>query len=99
MEKPRKAPAIEKTIPEINESDIKVRIIGTVKKPDKSGFTLERENNTIRVESQDNVDDGALVRVFGRPTNVNGNLVLSSELVQDVNCLNEKVYKKIKTQG
>jgi hypothetical protein len=99
MERPRRAPAVEKSIPEISESDIKVRVIGHVKKLEDTGFTLENEGNNIRVESQEKPEKGALVRVFARPTLVKDELVLSAELIQDIKDLNEKVYKKIKTQG
>ena len=99
MDKSRRAPAVEKRIPEVTETDIKIRVIGRVIKPDDSGFTLEYDKNSIKVDTQENHKEGTLVRVFGRPTNMNNELVLSSELIQDINSMDEKVYKKIKTQG
>lgn len=96
---PRKAPAIERSISEVTEDDILVRVIGTVKKPDESGFFLKDEAGEIRVEAQSREKEGDRVRVFARPTKINNELVLSSEIVQAVNSLNENIYKKIKTQG
>ena len=99
MDTPRKAPAVEKSVAEITDEDIKVRVIGKVKEPDSTSFTLEDETGSVKVETQDKVEEGSRVRVFARPTKVNNELILSSELIQDISNLNEKVYKKIKTQG
>ena len=99
MDAPRKAPAVERQISEVTEQDIKVRVIGTVEDPKEGQFTLKDDTGSIQIESQDYLKQGDLVRVFGRPTKVNGELILSAELTQDVNTLNQKVYKKIKTQG
>jgi len=99
MERPRKAPAVERSVSEITEEDIRVRVMGTAKKIEDGHFTLEDETGSIRVESQDSVADGTRIRVFARPTMVSNALMLSSELVQDISGLNEKIYKKIKTQG
>jgi len=99
MEHPRKAPAVEKDIAEITEEDIKVRVIGTVKSIEEGYFTLKDETGDMRVESQEKITEDSRVRVFGRPTRVGDELMLSAELIQDMSCLDEKLYKKIKSQG
>ncbi|MFH1450395.1 MAG: hypothetical protein ABIF92_00245 [archaeon] len=99
MERPRKAPAVERGVAEITEDDILVRVIGTVKESSDAGFVLQDENGSIKVDAQENMKKGERVRVFARPTKIGKELVLSSELIQDISKLDENIYKKIKTQG
>ena len=50
MQKPRRAPALERFVSEIRKDDIRVRVFGTVKDPKDGLFTLEDNTGKILVD-------------------------------------------------
>ncbi len=94
MERPRKAPAVEKDIADISETDIRVRVIGKVTKKEDSNMTLNDSTGEIVVYADVPVNVGDTIRVFGRPTKTGVSVVLNAEIVQDMNKLNMALFKK-----
>jgi hypothetical protein len=96
MEKVRKAPALERNVKGIDSNDIKVRVIGKVSRKGDGFFVLEDESGEIRVNCAEQVQQGQMVRVFGRPVKEGDELRIESDLVQDMAGLDAKLYKKLK---
>lgn len=94
MESPRRAPAVEKNVNEIQANDIRVRVIGIVRRTN-DGFYLEDETGGIKINSE-NLRENQKVRIFGRPLDTGKNLELSVELVQDMGMLNENLFKRVR---
>lgn len=95
MERPRKAPAVERRVSDIDPSDIKVRVLGTVARKGDGFFVLEDETGEIKVKTDQDVSPKSLVRVFGRPCKTGEKLELEADLVQDMTGLDKKLYKKL----
>ena len=95
MERPRKAPAVEKFVKGISADDIKVRVVGRVSETGNGWIVLEDDTGRIKVATEETFDKDALVRVFGGPAKENEALVLRAEFAQDMSGLNEKLYKKL----
>ena len=95
MEKPRKAPAIEKSIDQIVETDIRVRVFGKIERQENNGFFLEDGGSRIKVNTDQKFELGKHVRVFGRPVKNEQGLAINSEFIQDMSLLDGNLYKKI----
>ncbi len=95
MQKPRRAPALERFISEIRKEDIRVRVFGTVKDAKGGLFTLEDNTGKILVDSKDSqAKKGQKLIVFGRPVDNAGKLELHAEIVKDASGMDENLYKK-----
>ena len=95
MERPRKAPAVERRVSDIDPSDIKVRVLGTVARKGDGFFVLKDETGEIKIKTSQDVSPDSLVRVFGRPSKTGEKLELEADLVQDMAGLDKKLYKKL----
>ncbi|HIK02716.1 TPA: replication protein RepA [archaeon] len=95
MQKPRRAPALERFVSEIRKEDIRVRVFGTVKDSKGGLFTLEDSSGKILVDSKDSqAKKGQKIIVFGRPIDNAGKLELQAEIVKDASGMDENLYKK-----
>ncbi len=94
MEKPRRAPAVERCIDDISEEDVRVRIVGEIIKSDNS-VLIKDETSKIKIDSGESLSKGQVVRVFGRPVKTQDGLEISSEFIQDMSELNRNLYKTI----
>lgn len=94
MERPRKAPAVERSVLEITEEDIKVRVLGRVAEREADYLVLEDETGKLRVNTSEELETGSLVRVFGRPLKNDTGFAVEAELIQNMSGLDEKLYKK-----
>lgn len=94
MQRPRRAPAVERLIGEISKQDIRVKVFGTVLGTESSLVILEDETGKISVDTTEQLKKGAKVIVFGRPIENKSKLELQAEVVKDASGLNEKLYKK-----
>jgi len=94
---PRKAPALEKNISQITKDDIKVRVIGEVSETRDGFFKLKDDTGEIEVKGTDNVSIGDFIRVFGTIYSDSEKVALKSELVQNMEDLDKKLYKRLRT--
>ena len=81
-------------IAEISQSDIRVRVFGKVAEVGDGFIILEDDTGKIRVDTKKELKKGDKIRVFGRPQVVSGKLELAEEIVQDMEKVEEKLYKK-----
>src|SRR3989344_5803598 len=96
MQKPRRAPAIERFISEIKKEDIRVKVFGTVKDVKGSLIALHDETGEIKVDSKDiAVKKGQKTVVFGRPIQNKNELEIQAEIVKDATGMDENLYKKV----
>lgn len=94
MQRPRRAPAVERFIGEITSEDIRVKVFGTISGTSKGLAVLEDESGKIGVDSKEQAENGKKVIIFGRPIKNKDTLELQAEIVKDASELNEKLYKK-----
>lgn len=97
MERPRRAPAIEKKISEITEDDIRVRVLGKVAEKGDGFLVLEDDTGKMRVETAEEWKTNMKIRVFGTPMKSGEELALNAEIIQDMSGLDEKLYKNIES--
>jgi RPA family protein len=97
MEKAWRRPGVEKTISEINESDFRIRILGTVVSHDDENGICVIDDGTGRAtaffessERLSSVEAGKLLRIIGK-VRKNGNetpeIEIDVEIIQDMNKL------------
>ncbi|MFO7872478.1 MAG: hypothetical protein R6U26_02425 [Candidatus Undinarchaeales archaeon] len=94
MEKPKRAPAVERRIDGISEEDIRVRVVGEIVKSDNATL-IKDETSKIKIDTETPLKKGKVVRVFGRPVKTQDGLEISSEFTQDMSELNRNLYKTI----
>lgn len=100
----RRNPAYERNIKEINpESDIRVRIIGTIvsKNLDSSSIVIDDGTGQLTVlvssdELFERTKSGQFVRIIGLVMPYEGGFELRAEIIQDMSLLDKKLYKKYK---
>jgi len=92
-------PARQRIIKDITNDDIHVQITGHVRDIQKDFLILDDESGTIRVDFKDvNVtfNKGDLINVFGDiDLKVGGEKILNAKIIQDMNKLNFKYYRKL----
>ena len=106
MEKTRRRPGVEKAISEINDSDFRVRILGTVISRDDENNLCVIDDGTGRAvaffESSEqllSVEAGKLLRIMGKVRkNEDGahKTGIDAEIVQDMNTLDLKLLEQTK---
>ncbi len=94
MQRPRRAPAVERLIGEISPEDIRVKVFGTIAGTEKGLALLEDDTGKIAVDAKEQLKKGEKVMIFGRPIKNNDSLELQAEIVKSASGLNEKLYKK-----
>ena len=95
MQKPRRAPALERLVSEIRKADIRVKVFGAAKDVKGELFALEDSTGKIMVDGKNAaVKKGQKVIVFGRPIENKNELELQAEIVKDASGLDENLYKK-----
>lgn len=95
MQRPRRAPALERLVSEIIKEDIRVKVFGAVKDAKKELFVLKDDTGEIKVDSKEAVKKGQKIIVFGRPIMNNNELELQAEIVKDSSGLDENLFKKV----
>lgn len=105
MEQEKKRnPAYERDIKDIKpESDVRVRIIGTVisKSMDSSSIVIDDSTGQLTVlissdELLEKTKPGQFVRIIGLVVPYEGGFELRAEIVQDMSLLDKELYKKYK---
>ena len=94
MQRPTRAPSVERLIGEIGKEDVRVRVFGTVSGSEDGLGVLEDETGKIKVDAKERLEKGKKILVFGRPIANKGVLEIQAEIVKDASGLNEKLYKK-----
>lgn len=95
MDRPRRAPAVERRVEDISEDNIRIRVLGEVESVEEDCFLLTDGKSKIKVETNESPNEGDLVRVFGRPVKTEKGVEISSEFTQNMNGLNRNLYKTI----
>ena len=84
-------------IVDVNQKDIRVRVLGTV--IDRQDNTLVLDDGTGKIvatfDEPVNVKERSLVRIIGRVMPVDGGLELSGEIIQNMEGLDIDVFKKL----
>lgn len=97
MDKPRKAPAVFKKVSNVTEDDIRIRLLGDVIEKKENSIVLKDETGQMHVDGGA-YTGGEFVRVFGRPIKTQEGLVIEAEMIQDMDTLDKKTYKRWEQQ-
>lgn len=97
----RRAPAELKDIAKISpETDIRVRVVGTILSKDEDSITLDDGTSSVEVffeeEVLEDLKEGNRVRVFGRVLPTPDSFELQGEIVQDFESVDSELYDKVK---
>lgn len=94
-----RAYAVEKSIPEISENDIRVRITGVVVDSGKDYIVVDDGKGKIEIffnEELENVKTGDMIKVIGRVFLSQDSLKIKAECLQILKNFNLKLYKEAK---
>ena len=95
----RRLPSIEKKIAEIQpESDVRVRLTGTVIDTSTNSVVLDDGSGKIEIyfEEEPKVRNGQLVRIITRILPMIDGFECRGELIQNLDGFNLELYKKVK---
>ena len=95
----RRLPAIEKKISDIQpESDVRVRLLGTIIDSSLNSVVLDDGSGKIEVyfEEQPKVRQGQLVRIVARILPLIDGFECKGELIQNLDGFNLDLYKRVK---
>ncbi|MFB6158848.1 MAG: OB-fold nucleic acid binding domain-containing protein [Candidatus Nanohalobium sp.] len=98
---PRRAPARPKKIDEINpQSDIRVRIVGTVLSLEEDSVSLDDGSGTVEVfieeEELEELEEGQRIRVLGRVLPTPDSFEIQGEIVQDFSSIDQELHDRVK---
>ncbi len=97
MEMQRRIAAAEKPINEIKPEDIRVRVVGKVVDKNDEYAVIDDGTGKINVVTDKlDLEPGATVRVIGRIFASEQGLELRSEIIQDINNLDLKLYRQVR---
>ena len=93
----RRLPFVEKSIAEITQEDVRVRIIGTVIDKQENRMVLDDGTGKIEITFDDAPSIGAnkQVRIMGRVIPMENGFELQGEIIQDITGLDIDLYKKV----
>ena len=93
----RRLPFIEKSISEISQEDVRVRIIGTVIDKQENRIVLDDGTGKIDItfDETPSIEINELVRVMGRVIPMENGFELQGEIIQDIAGLDLDLYKKV----
>lgn len=97
----RRAPARPKNIEDIEpQSDIRVRIIGTVLSKDQDSIKIDDGTGSVETfldeEDLEEIEDSERVRVFGRVLPTPDSFEIQGEIVQSLEGLDPELYDRVK---
>gem|GEM_PF-381184 len=97
----RRAPAKPKKIENIEpQTDIRVRVVGTVLSVDEDSIAVDDGTGSVDVfleqENMDNVEEGQRVRVFGRVLPTPDSFELQGEVLQDFDSVDTELHNRVK---
>ncbi|MHA1757694.1 MAG: hypothetical protein ACTSVV_13045 [Promethearchaeota archaeon] len=92
--------SIQRIIKDIKNDDVFIQVTGYIREIiDDDTFILDDDTGQIKVKAQDlniNFEKGALINVIGDLNyNVEGEKSIEAIIIQDMNNLNFKYYKKL----
>ncbi|QGA80200.1 replication protein RepA [Candidatus Nanohalobium constans] len=97
----RRAPARPKKIDEIDpQSDIRVRITGTVLSKEDDSVSLDDGSGTVEVfleeEDMEDLEESQRIRVLGRVLPTPDSFEIQGEIVQDFSDIDQELHDRVK---
>ena len=94
----RRFPALQKQISKINETDIRVSVLGTIIDKQDDFIMVDDGTGRMRISFQTiKFDLNQIVRVFGRVIPTPNGCELQGEVIQDMSKLDLNLFKKIQS--
>ena len=92
----KRSPAVARTVSEIRQEDVRVRIIGTVIDRTENAVALDDGTGKIDVNFKEPVkaELNKLVRIFGKVVPTDSGFELEGEILQDMSKLDMESYKQ-----
>jgi len=93
----RQAPARIRRINELNDTDYRVRVIGTVVSVSSDEQILDDGTGTINVRTDQKLEMGTLIRAIGRIFRKDDSTFeLNAEIIQDMKGLDIELFNKVR---
>lgn len=95
----KRAPSIERRISEITDSDVRIRVTGTVIEASDQSIFLDDGTGKIKAtfDLLQPVEVNKVVRVIGRVIPFENGVELHGEILQDMQKLDIDVFKKLQS--
>ena len=97
----RRMPSVLRKVSDLSASDVRVSLIGTVLDRAEDGLVLDDGTGKIDVTLAEpsSIDQGGLVRVFGRVVPMESGFHLDGEIVQDMKGLDMELFRRVSQLG
>ena len=95
MDKPRRAPSVLKSISQITENDIRVKLFGIVSGKGEGTILLSDGTGEIKLDTDKSFEQGAKIEVIGRPVKTETGIEISAEIIKEIPGINENLYKSL----
>lgn len=100
-ENQRRAPARPRKVEDINpQSDIRVRITGTVLSVDEDSVSIDDGTGTVEVfledEHLEEIEENQRIRVLGRVLPTPDSFEIQGEILQDFSEVDQKLHDRVK---
>lgn len=100
-ENQRRAPARPKDIEEIDpQSDIRVRVVGTIISVDDDSVTIDDSTGSVEVfledEAMEDLEEQQRIRVLGRVLPTPDSFEIQGEIVQSFEDVDPEIYDSVK---
>ncbi len=91
----RRMTAAPKAIRDINEKDIRLRLVGTVIDYQNGSIMLDDGTGQAEIVSETPAKVGSFIRIFTRVLQLENKYELRAEVVQDLSDVDKRLYKRI----
>ncbi|HLD57724.1 MAG TPA: replication protein RepA [archaeon] len=91
----RRLPAIERKISEIQQQDIRVRLLGTVIDKQENSFVLDDSTGQVKVSTQSTHEENKIIRVIGKVIALESGFEIQAEIIQDMGGLDLDLFKRV----
>ena len=95
----RRLPAIERKIANIQQQDIRVRLLGTVIDKQEDAVILDDSTGQVKVSTQMPLEQNQIVRVIGKVIVLQEGVEIQAEIVQDMKDLDLGLLKMVQEVG
>jgi hypothetical protein len=93
----RRAAAVERDISDIDDSDVRVSVVGTVIRKDAIQYSMTIDDGTasITIFGDTLFEVQSMIRVIGKPV-MRGEPIIDAEIIQDFSGFDLELYQRIK---
>ncbi len=92
----RRLPAVERKIANIQQQDIRVRLLGTVIDRQSDFIVLDDGTGQVKISTQAPTEENQTVRVIGKVIALENGVEIQGEMIQDMRKLDLELLSMVK---